>query len=116
MYDLHNNYVINSISEAAGGCKMGAYSTNFSTLQRFLEKTCNGLRAHCLKINFYKFKYIVFKKKLKIDTMDEIEVDRCAIKRVEQIQYQDINLMDNSSIPSNVDRCCDSFLRKFNEM
>ena len=88
----------------------------FPALQQLLQKTYNGLKAHCFKINFDKSKYIVFKKRVHVDLMDEIELNGCTIKRVEHIKYLDINLMDNSSIASDIDTCCDSFLRQFNGM
>ena len=48
--------------------------------------------------------------------MDEIEVNRSAIKRGEQIKYLGINLTNNTSVAGDVDRCCDFFLLQFNGM
>ena len=69
-----------------------------------------------MKINLDESKYIVFKKKQKVDPMDEIEVTGSRIKRVEQINYVGKVSTDNSSIAGDVDRCCDSFLRQLNGM
>ena len=119
--------LVNSISETADGCKLGSYSTRIayfaddmiimaptsSALQQLVQKTCNGLRVHSLKINFDKSKYIVFRKSQKVDLIDEIEVNGSAIKRVNQIKYLGLKLTDISSLASDVDRCCNSFLRQF---
>ena len=84
LYNFYIDDVIISVSDAVKGCKLGAYLTNlacyaddmilmaatFSELQQLLQKIYNGLREHCLKINFNKSKFIVFKKKLKVDLMD----------------------------------------------
>ena len=45
---------------------------------------------------------------------DEIEVEWCAIKRVVQIMYLEIILINNSSKASDVDRSYDTFLLQFN--
>ena len=47
--------------------------------------------------------------------MDEMKVEWCEIRRVEQIKYLGGNLMYNSSKASDDDKCCD-FLRQFNGM
>ena len=49
-----------------------------------------------------------------VDLMNETEVDGCAIERLKHIRYVGMNLLDNSSIACDVNRCCDSFLRQLN--
>ena len=82
---------------------------NFSAVQQLVQKTCNRLRTHSLKMNFDNSKYIVFKKRQKVDLMDEVEVNGSAIKREDQFKYLGITLTVNSSITGDVDRCWDSF-------
>ena len=130
LYNLYINAFIKSISEAAERCKLGSFSTNiacyaddmiimaptFSALQQLVQKACNGLKAHSLKMNFDKSKYIVFKKRQKVGLMDVIEVSGSALKKVDQIKYIGIILTENSSIAGDVDRCFDFFLSQFNGM
>ena len=64
------------------------------TLQQLLQKAYIGLKTQCLKVNFEESKYIVFKRKLRVDMREEIETEGSSMKRMEQIKYLGIILDD----------------------
>ena len=130
LFNVYINDLIKSIASCNNGCKLGTDWVNiicYADDMLLLAPSARGLQILVdtaipilnelrLIVNRSKSSYIVFKHKRNITVPTLLRLDGLLCEQVNEIKYLGVSFSNDDNNSSDVDRCCNSFLRQFNSM